>query len=125
MTGTASRPVMELTFTAAIYRMQKTTDTMGSKKETYALLPQTVPCDVMPFSDALVFAQAGQSEISQFIVHFFAGTDIRSTDIIKVLTTKKLSELIGSFFEIVLRLEPTESISYIRCHAKAVTGPKQ
>jgi hypothetical protein len=116
---------MELTFTAQVWRMLKTTDAMGSKTEKYVALPGSIPCDVMPLADNLVFLQAGESEVSLFVAHFFAGADIRANDVIKILTTKKLSGLIGSYFEIVLRLEPTESISYIRCHAKAGVAPKQ
>ena len=117
-----ARPIMELTYTCSIYRVRKDKDAMGSLKEIYNLRPGAVPCDIMPMTDVNIFAQAGEQEKVTQIMHFFSGTDIRQSDVVRILTSKKLSGIINALYEIDLRLEPSESISYIRCHAKFGTA---
>lgn len=116
--GTHARPFMDLTYTCEIYRVKKTRDAMGSLKEDFHLLPGAIPCDIMPISDLNIFAQTGEVEKVTHVLHFFSGTDIRQSDVVRILSSKKLSGLINALYQIDLRLEPSETMSYIRCHAK-------
>lgn len=116
--GTAARPIMDLSYTCAIYRVKNTRDAMGSVKEDYTLLPGSYPCDIMPISDLNIFAQSGSTEKVTHVVHFHSGTDIRQADVIRITSSKKLSGLINALYQIDLRLEPSETLSFIRCHAK-------
>ena len=121
--GTAQRPFMDLTFTCAIYRVKTTQDAMGSLKEDFNRLPGQYSCDIAPMSDIDIFTQSGEQEVVTHILHFYAGTDIRQSDVVRILSSKKLSGIINGLYEVNLRLEPSQSISFIRCHAKYGTAP--
>lgn len=124
--GTLSpRPLMELTYKVAIARITTQTRTAGkvTPVDTWSQLQATVVCDVAPLRDDLRFAQAGADVIATHVIHFFARTDIREKDRIKVLTNRRLAGPINSWYEIVTRLEPAETLAYVKCFALLTDKP--
>ena len=125
--GTLSpRPYMDLIFKVQRARATQATPVGRnmSLTETWVLNPRSIPCDIMPIADQVYFLQAGQDNIATHTLHFYAGTDIRPKDKVKVLSSVRLAGPIGSWFNIEARIEPTESIAFVRCYARISDSPK-
>lgn len=121
----ALRPLMDLTFRVSIARMQTSAPTGRNMAvtNTWTLNPRLIPCDIAPLKDDLYFAQSGTENIATHTIHFYANTDVNPKDIVHVLSSRRLAGPIGSWFEIQTRLEPTETLAYVRCYARVTDEP--
>ena len=124
--GTLSpMPLMELTYEIVIARITGQTRTPGKTTpvDTWTQFPPLIPCDVAPIKDELRFSQSGADVIATHAVHFYARTDIREKDRIQVITNRRLAGPIGSWYEIITRLEPAETIAFVKCFARLTDKP--
>jgi hypothetical protein len=118
-----SKPIMDLVYECAIYRSSSSYTGAGSLRLSYALLPGITPCDVSPLTDMTRFLEAGQTEVITHSVHLPAGTIVQTRDAIKILSSRTGFGPIGITFFVSDVLLPSESISYVRCHATVGKEP--
>jgi hypothetical protein len=121
--GYNRKPHMDLVYTAQIFRPVNRRERLGSLTAAFVPLNNHVPCDVAPVRDDIRFAQQGETGITTHVVHFAEGVDIRKDDLIKILSSRRLGGPIGAYFIILERLQPSEEIGYIRCHATYGVAP--
>jgi hypothetical protein len=118
-----SKPIMDLVYECSVFRSSHSYTGAGSLRVSYALLPGVTPCDVAPLTDMLVLPEAGQTEIVTHVVHFPAGTNIATRDVIKIVSSRTGFGSIGTCYYITDVLLPSESISYVRCRATVGKEP--
>lgn len=120
----SAMPFMVLPYEVQVARptMSRTTSQMVAK-ENWVLLPVRLPCDIAPLRDDLRFLQGSAQNLVTHELSFYARTDIRPRDRIKVLSNRRLAGPIGSWFEISDRMEPAETIAYVYCHAYITDSP--
>jgi hypothetical protein len=68
------------------------------------------------------FLLDGMQAIAQFVFHFTDGTDIRMHDRLQIYGHNFAGDP-GAWYEIMSRVNPTELISYVRCHARIQDAP--
>jgi hypothetical protein len=118
-------PLMELTFEVMVARereMRRPTDLDTTK--TWTVLPRHVRCDIAPLTDQEYFLQAGTENVATHAIHFYANEDIRVRDRVQFRTSRRLSGPIGTWYEIMQVVAPTETIAYVRAYAKSTDAPK-
>lgn len=118
-TLSTTTPVMELVYRAKVYRPSLAAGPGISPKEAFALKYTDVPCDVCPLKDDSVFAQAGQENIYTHVLHFPPGTDVQERDVVLIDSYHQFLGQITTKFELMTRVEPTESLSYVRCYGRS------
>jgi hypothetical protein len=117
---------MELTFRVQLAEMTLTPPTGKNTSSTKAwtMTNKVYPCDIAPLKDDIYFLQTGVENLITHVIHFYANTDINVRDVVKVLSSFRLAGPVGSWFEIRERLEPTETIAFVRCYAMIVDPPR-
>lgn len=118
--GMLSGPRMQLAFECFIKRAQTVVTALGSSDTIYAALNNSapVPCDISPMSDLLIVSQPGQQETLTHVIHFEAGTDVQLRDVVTISNGPQSLAYLGQSFYVAEVLQPSESIAYIRCHAR-------
>ena len=118
--GFVSGPRMQLAFDCYIMRAYASVTAIGSNKTTFVALDNAapIPCDVTPVSDMLLVSQVGQTEQMTHIIHFEAGTNVQARDEIVITKAPRDLQFVNRKFYIFDVLEPSETIAYIRCHAR-------
>lgn len=118
------RPLMELTYEARISRATQSR-VLGKIESVkmWALVGSIVRCDIAPLTDEILYSQTGAAVVATHIVHFFSRQNVLPGDRIQFITNRRLAGPIGAWFEIMDRTEPSETLAYVRCHARLTDAP--
>jgi hypothetical protein len=116
---------MQLTFRVLLSRFVTIASTglqVGNSSQ-WTLFPQVIQADIAPLKDELYFMQSGATNIATHVYHFNANTDVNPKDRLYVLSSVRLAGPIGSWFEITERVEPTETLAFVRCYGRLTDCP--
>jgi hypothetical protein len=120
----ARRPQMNLTFEVRLARKVLTrVATNIDTTATWTELPRRIMCDIMPLQDETYFLQSGEQTIASHSIHFHAREDIRISDLVQFVHSRRLAGPVGSWYEILRVLAPTETLAYIRAYAFLTDAP--
>jgi len=123
--GTFSpRPYMDLTFEVLVasFVVQRVATKMDTQ-QVWTVGTRHVRCDIMPLADETRFLQTGQQTIATHVLHFYANETINVNNRVKFIRSKRLAGPVGSWYQILSVLQPTENIAYIRAHAQITDAP--
>jgi hypothetical protein len=125
--GLVHNAFMNLRYGAQIQRLTATYTPIGSMNSNYTTLPTVLPCDVSPMSDDTVMQQFGQQDRLTHVLHFQAGTDIRTKDQVLIRYAPQPGNFgnVGDVYFISEVLQPSTDLNYVRCRARkaqVVTG---
>lgn len=118
------RPFMDLTFEVLkareiLMRVPTSIDTVKS----WTIYKRHIKCDIMPVNDTVYFTQTGTTNIATHTLHFRANEDILPHDRVQFLSSRRLAGPVGSWYEVMEVLQPTETMAYIRAHCKITDAP--
>lgn len=118
------RTYMDLTFEVLVASF--TVSRVATKMDTqqvWTIGTRHVRCDIMPLEDNSMFLQSGTQNIATHVLHFYANETINVRNRVKFIRSKRLAGPVGSWYEIMSVLQPTEGIAYIRAHAQITDAP--